>query len=217
MTLLAQLKSALAATAKYIVTLYSYLRFRGDAPLRRQIKRHAEHWHLDNAISVSHDLVPRLVKAGLPRDARILVVGCCNMLEIHTFLSYGYRHVQGIDLVSHNPYFIKVMDMHAMRFADASFDALYCAGVLHCTHDPQKLAAEFARVLKPGGMVAISVPIKFRQWGAYVYDPGDLPSLHHLFGVMEGDVLWAETIPAMGPTNPNADITVRTVFRLGSA
>jgi SAM-dependent methyltransferase len=215
MTKVRLLKSALATSARRVVTFYSYVRFGGRASLNRQIKRHSEHWHLDNAISVSHDLVPRLVKAGLSRDAHILVVGCCNMLEIYTFLSYGFRHVRGIDLVSHNFRYIKVMDMHDMRFADASFDAIYCAGAIHCTHAPKKLAAEFIRVLKPCGLLAISVPIKFKPDNFYIFDAGDAEGLRLVFGARTEDVVWTETILPMGPGNPNDNITLRSIFRLG--
>lgn len=202
--------------ARKAIAAYSYLRFAGKKNLRRQIDRHVAHWHLDNAIAISHALIPQMVAAGLQHDARILVVGCCNMLEIYAFLGYGFRRIRGIDLVSHNPRYIQVMDMHEMSFPAASFDAIYCAGAIQCTHNAPKLAREFARVLKPGGMIAISVPVDFPPSDVYPYDARNAETLHQTFGARPQRVLWSEVLPALAPTNPNSNVTVRTIFRLNS-
>jgi SAM-dependent methyltransferase len=48
-----------------------------------------------------------------------------------------------------------------LPFPDASFDAVICAEVLEHLHRPEQMLAEICRVIKPGGMLAISVP---RAW-----------------------------------------------------
>jgi SAM-dependent methyltransferase len=42
-------------------------------------------------------------------------------------------------------------DAHALPFADASFDGLFCLQVLEHVRDPKQVVKEMSRVLKPGG------------------------------------------------------------------
>ncbi len=61
------------------------------------------------------------------------------------------------------------MNMEAMTFADASFDKISCSEVLEHVLHPDRALAEIARVLKPGGTAAVSIPnegaIKFaKKW-----------------------------------------------------
>jgi ubiquinone/menaquinone biosynthesis C-methylase UbiE len=55
---------------------------------------------------------------------------------------------------------VAVMDAERLALPDAWADALVCGFSLHFFPDPLKAAAEFARVLCPGGAIAIS------EWGA---------------------------------------------------
>lgn len=50
-----------------------------------------------------------------------------------------------------------VADGQAMQFSDASFDAVICSLGLMFFPDPERGLAEFHRVLRPGGHVAVSV------------------------------------------------------------
>ena len=52
----------------------------------------------------------------------------------------------------------------ALPFADACFDRVLCSEVLEHVSDPGAAAAELARVLKPGGLLAASVPTPFTEW-----------------------------------------------------
>jgi SAM-dependent methyltransferase len=49
-------------------------------------------------------------------------------------------------------------DMTALAFADASFDAVVAGEVLEHIEDDRQAVAEAARVLRPGGVLAVSVP-----------------------------------------------------------
>jgi SAM-dependent methyltransferase len=53
---------------------------------------------------------------------------------------------------------VEVADLHALRFAAGAFDAIVCGEVLEHLDDDQTAVREFARVLKPGGVVLASVP-----------------------------------------------------------
>jgi ubiquinone/menaquinone biosynthesis C-methylase UbiE len=51
---------------------------------------------------------------------------------------------------------LRVMDAEQLQFPDATFDVLTAAFMLFFLPDPQRAAAEFRRVLRPGGRIAVS-------------------------------------------------------------
>jgi len=53
------------------------------------------------------------------------------------------------------------MDMHALTFADQSFDVIFSAHSLEHAYDADRALAEFARVTRPRGYWAIEVPLRF--------------------------------------------------------
>jgi ubiquinone/menaquinone biosynthesis C-methylase UbiE len=57
------------------------------------------------------------------------------------------------------------MDAERMAFADASFDFVWSWGVVHQSADTQRVLAEIARVLRPGGRCTVMV--YYRSWWNY--------------------------------------------------
>lgn len=55
-------------------------------------------------------------------------------------------------------------DGSRLPFADASFDKVVCAEVLEHVPEYQGILKEIKRVLKPGGVLAVSVPSYFPEW-----------------------------------------------------
>jgi len=53
---------------------------------------------------------------------------------------------------------VELADLHALRFDDAAFDGIICGEVLEHLDDDHTAVREFARVLRPGGIVVASVP-----------------------------------------------------------
>ena len=51
-----------------------------------------------------------------------------------------------------------VADAHALPYADATVDGIYCEAVLEHLSDPAKAVAEMFRVLKPGALVFAATP-----------------------------------------------------------
>jgi len=51
-----------------------------------------------------------------------------------------------------------------LPFADASFDRVICAEVLEHIPDYHRVLGEIRRVLRPGGVLAVSVPRFFPEW-----------------------------------------------------
>lgn len=71
---------------------------------------------------------------------------------------------EGIDIVS---------DVSAIPVADASFDAVLCSEVLEHIPDPVKAVKEFARVLKPEGVLILTAPFSsLTHFAPYHYCTG---------------------------------------------
>jgi SAM-dependent methyltransferase len=68
----------------------------------------------------------------------------------------------GIDRVSidlDNPNVDLLMDVHALRFPDESFDAVLALHVVDAVADQRRALAELHRVLRPGGWAILQVPV----------------------------------------------------------
>jgi hypothetical protein len=103
-------------------------------------------------------LYPLATIETLDRTARILVIGPRNEYDLFTLAGLGFSldRIQGLDLISYSPR-IEVGDMHAMSYPDASFDAVVCGWTLSYSTDPARAASEIARVVRPGGVIAVGV------------------------------------------------------------
>lgn len=62
------------------------------------------------------------------------------------------------------------VDIQKMQFADASYDFIWCSHVLEHVPDDRAAISEIGRVLSPGGMAVIQVPV----WGSETIE-GELP------------------------------------------
>jgi SAM-dependent methyltransferase len=70
------------------------------------------------------------------------------------------------------PYLALRADTLALPFPGATFDRVLCSEVLEHVADPAAATAELARVVKPGGLFAVSVPTPFTEW-AYRFASDD--------------------------------------------
>ncbi len=105
---------------------------------------------------------------GLPRAAAVLEIGCGTGVVTRAIAARdGFAGtVTGVD---QSPYFIAVAeslavdgrvefavgDAHALAFADATFDAAVAHTLISHVRDPLAVLTEAARVVRPGGTVAI--------------------------------------------------------------
>lgn len=62
-----------------------------------------------------------------------------------------------------------VADVPGLPFENESFDAVLCTEVLEHTPEPKEALADINRVLKPGGLLYLTVPM---SWGLH-YEPND--------------------------------------------
>jgi SAM-dependent methyltransferase len=90
--------------------------------------------------------------------SRVLTIGPRTEGEILNLLAYDFRpgNIRGLDLISYSPW-IDLGDMHAMPYADQSFDVVILGWVLGYSDNPRQAAKEVLRVLRPGGIVAVGL------------------------------------------------------------
>jgi SAM-dependent methyltransferase len=90
---------------------------------------------------------------------KLLIVGPRNIQEflIAWIHGFSWRLMRGIDLYSTNPKIVP-MNMEAMTFPDASFDAVGMSATISYAKDVGVCIKEIARVLKPGGRFAFGAP-----------------------------------------------------------
>jgi len=129
--------------------------------------------------------LPKVVGYSSYAGKKLLEVGCGLGIDLVRF-AMGGAIVTGIDLAEEpitqakkNFHFhsvngdLRIMNGEDLHFAEGSFDIVFAHGVLQYTHDPQQMAREIHRVLKPGGEAILMVYNRY-SW---------LNLLSKLFGV----------------------------------
>ena len=130
--------------------------------------------------------IAELLKAGAGNDKsqKVLCVGCRNTCEIDALERQGFKNVVGADLFSSSPK-VLVMDMHDLKFDEGSFSILYCAATFEKAYDPSKVAREFIRVLKNGGILVLQVGANYKTGEV---DRHDFKTLNNLYKFFEGHI-----------------------------
>ena len=121
----------------------------------------------------------RLVRCGEHlRGKSVLCLAARIGTEVKTFIDLGSFAV-GVDLNPgpDNPW-VLVGDFHSLQFADGCVDIVFTNSLDHAL-EPETLAAEMERVLKPDGIVIIelageSVGGSDAQWEAFVWTDHNL-------------------------------------------
>ena len=132
---------------------------------------------------------------------RVLDVGCGTGHHLRTFAARGFD-VAGVDGSEEmldaarqlNPTAeLRVADVAALPFDDASFDLILCIEVLRYLSDRQRCVAEMARVLRPGGVCLATAAPLFSVNGyalvnrlALIAPVGDLVRLKQFFTTPSG-------------------------------
>ena len=143
----------------------------------------------------------------------VLCVGCRNTLELDRFHARGFDDVIGIDVFSQRDD-IKVMDMHAMTFADDSFDVVYCSHALEHAYDVDRVAWEIVRVARDGAVVGVEVPVRVQASAADRVVFAGLDALRTPFVPHIRQELLAEEQPPGSETNEQGTDVARLVFRV---
>jgi SAM-dependent methyltransferase len=131
-----------------------------------------------------------LLAGHLPEGGQVLCVGCRDGRELDEIERQTGCAATGVDLFSIDPRIV-VGDFHQLPFEGGAFDALYSCHSLEHAYDLPRALAEFGRVLRPGGLWAIEVPIGFELCET---DRQDLGSVEALIAGLPGlgEVLFRE-------------------------
>lgn len=139
------------------------------AEIRRWYDSLAAQWPTHAQVDIQAFIVGQL---GCLPGSHILDAGCGNGIRCLPLARAGYR-VHGVDLspemiavaqqaahglgLSEAASRFSVGDVERLPAADASCDAVMCFNVLDYTPHPGVALAEFARVLRPGGRLVLSM------------------------------------------------------------
>jgi SAM-dependent methyltransferase len=121
-----------------------------------------------------------LDRLGVRDGERLLDVGCGEGRHCFGALERGAR-VVGVDLdlaalrLAHGPLRARARerggfgvvlrgDAFHLPFPDACFDRVICSEVMEHVHDYRAAARELARLLRPGGSAAVTVPTATSEW-----------------------------------------------------
>jgi len=106
------------------------------------------------------DAVVKMVEDNTPKNGKVLDVGAAKGELVKILVDKGYDAL-GLEYV---PELIgykertTIGDMHQLAFADETFDTVVCTGnTLVHSKTPNKVLAEFSRVLKRGGKVVLQI------------------------------------------------------------
>ena len=199
---LAVLEHGILRPWRAAVERVQYLRYLRDQVWQTRAKRHKDaRFRLVPFVDIVRRHCP-----DLGPEARILSIGPRNEIELDVFTEAGFTNITGIDLYSRSSR-VRRMDMHRLKFPDATFDLVFGSHVFEHAWDLGRVAHEVIRVLKPKGHVFCAVPRGGEpNWhDRHRFDtPEDVIAY---FGHAEPEILYQETRPQ----------EIRLLFRVSRA
>lgn len=127
------------------------------------------------------------------RGGKILDIGCLDSL-IPSLAKQMYPDSEawGIDTADkaieimqalHPSQYYETRDLYDTKFDNEYFDYAVMGEVLEHLEEPAKAVKEAVRILKPGGILAISVPLNEAK------EPGAVDHIHHLLSYSASDII----------------------------
>jgi SAM-dependent methyltransferase len=130
----------------------------------------ADHWWFTGRRLLFADIIRA---CGLPPDAKVLDVGTGTGANLRMLRGLGFADVIGVDRSREAIRFcaekglghVKLGDIRALPFPDASFDLVLATDVIEHVEDDLSALRELCRVVKPGRPLLVTVPAFNLLWG----------------------------------------------------
>lgn len=131
-----------------------------------RLQSHARAWEKKASLRAVYGDYYRRMLGAMPRGGTLLEVGAGS--------GHSRDFTKGMDVTRLDilpaPWVDAVGDAQALPFDDHRFDGIFLLDVLHHLSEPRKFFEEAARVLKPGGRIAMIEPgITPLSWVFYHY------------------------------------------------
>ena len=103
-------------------------------------------------------IMPMSVIDRLTPESKILAIGCRFETDLLYLIGHGFhpKNIRGLDMVSYSPW-IDCGNMHAMPYSDNAWDGVLIGWTLAYSDDEPAAAREILRVVRSGGIIAVSV------------------------------------------------------------
>ena len=156
--------------------------------------------------------VARVASAWRIPPTTALSIGCRDERELDTIARLlKARHVTGVDLFSASPRIVPA-DMHDLPFESCTFDVTFAIHCMEHSYDARKSLGQMVRVTRPGGLIAVEVPVGFEVTEFDRNDFRGVLDLAALFPEQSVSLLWAEVENRTELSKPP---TVRMILRKG--
>jgi 2-polyprenyl-3-methyl-5-hydroxy-6-metoxy-1,4-benzoquinol methylase len=129
------------------------------------------HWLMIVRRSIALNMI-KLYSDKSPQEMKILDFGCGSGYFVSKLRDAEYQ-AQGLDISAEAIQYgqrqgiqdIDVLDAHRFNFADRCFDCVLSLDVIEHLEDESWALQEFERILKPGGILIMTVPAFTFLWG----------------------------------------------------
>jgi SAM-dependent methyltransferase len=141
-----------------------------ESELRAMLHHDEHHWWYRGRRQVLRAVLDRLP---LPCGARLLDAGCGSGRTLDELDGYGAATGLDISPVAvgyarargHRD--VRVGAVEAMPFGDGCFDLATCLDVIEHTSDDRATLGELRRVVRPGGLLVVTVPAHPALWSTH--------------------------------------------------
>jgi hypothetical protein len=122
-------------------------------------------------------------------DLDILSIGPRSEIELFGLIAAGFKQsrIRAIDLFSYSP-LVEIGDMHAMPYADNSFDVIFLGWVLAYSKDQARAAREVLRVSRDRTIIAIAGDYSETSFSVFSNEETRMQSCQQVLDLFEGHV-----------------------------